>query len=704
MRCAALFLAAGVASGLSFGEKKQYGAQLQGVITKLEELKEEAVAQKKQAQTWITKFNAHALQFYHSKTEDLKNTNQAIASEEAKLARAEAAIEAAEAALAKLATQLSKIAADVKTINTVRKEEHDVFLTEQKEATAAIGACEKAVGILAPKAGNTAAASFLQKDMDSVKSALVQLEDAVPAKHRGGDWEAVSMMLELAQGVVSGSKQMPQGDTSAWQGGGPKRVIAIIEEVKQSIEEHLQEVRAAETANVSAFEMKESELKQNEKFANVEKDKEEQGLAEAQANKASAEGQLGGSGAGGLRQSAKDLKKHLADQKIVVDRTEKEYAAAQIARANEIKMIDQAISIISGKVTSKVVNEIQTTSLIQIRAEKKSGDIDLAKQEKLAKFLQEKGISFNSKVLIQMAQLAAASPFDKVIKMIKQLILKLTNEVSETQELSGWCDARLTAYKDAMEKAVDKVTQSQICLDAKTSESEGQSQTIEDVRSELKKATEELAELRSDYSESKTDSDQELADQKAASEGLSEAIEVLRSFYSDSDNQAALSTGNMDLSDETGNDSGGFAGDFAGAEGTGANQNSNTVEGGNRIMDFLENILADIKADMQERTTAAALAKTDFETTERDMIGEKSALQTQLQADIATLGRLKDKLADCKQDLEMGGDSKREQEEYYANVLEKKCVTSDVTFKERSEKRQAEITSLQEALEILENA
>lgn len=701
MRCAALFLAAGVAHGASYGEKKQYGAQMQGVVTKLEALKADAVKQKKIAQEWITKFNAHALQFYHSKTEDLKNTNTAIASEEAKLARAEAAIAAAQEAISKLETQLFKIAADVKSINTVRKEEHDIFLTEQKEATAAIGACEKAIGILAPKVAATGAASLLQKDVESMKTALVQLQSAIPAKHRGGDWEAVSMLLEMAQKA----SQPVQGEEFAWQGGGPKKVISIIEEVKQSIEEHLQEVRAAETANVNAHEMKLSELNQNEKFALVEKDKQEQALAEAQANKASAEAQLGGSGGGGLRPSAKALKKHLADQKIVVDRTEKEYATAQVARANEIKMIDQAIQIITNKVTSKVVSEIQSvTSFIQMRVEKRTSDIDESRQRKLAKFLQDKGISFNSKVLIQMAQLAAASPFDKVVKMIKQLILKLTNEVSETQEVAGWCDARLTAYNDALAKATDKITQSQICVDAKTSESEGQAQTIDEVREELKKATEELAELRSDYSEGKSESDQELADQKAASEGLSEAIEVLRSFYDSAENQAAISTSNMDLSDETGADTGGFAGDFAAAEGTGMDQNTNTGEGGNRIIDFLENILSDIKADMQERTTAASLAKTDFETTERDMIGDKAALDTQLQADIATLGQLKDKLSDCKQDLEMGGDSKREQDEYYANVLEKKCVTSDVTFKERSEKRQAEITSLQEALEILENA
>jgi len=290
------------------------------------------------------------------------------------------------------------------------------------------------------------------------------------------------------------------------------------------------------------------------------------------------------------------------------------------------------------------------------------------------------------------------------VKMIKQLILKLTNEVSEAQEISGWCDSRLTAYKDSLERAVDKITQSQICIDAKTSEKEGQAQTIDEVRAELKKTTEELAELRSDYAENKADSDSDIADQTAASEGLNEALDVLRSFYSNEENQAAISTGNMDLSDETGSDSGGFAGDFAAAEGTGMEQNTNTGEGGNRIIDFLENILADIKGDIQERTTAAALAKSDFESAERDMIGEKAHLDTQLQADVATLGQLKDKLSDCKQDLENGQDGKREQDEYYSNVLEKKCVTDDVTFKERSEKRQAEITSLQEALEILENA
>jgi len=389
-----------------------------------------------------------------------------------------------------------------------------------------------------------------------------------------------------------------------------------------------------------------------------------------------------------------------------VDRTEKEYAAAQIARMQEIKMVDQAIQIITSKVSSKVVNSMvqkSQASFIQISSSKAS-DVNLEKQQRLARFLREKGIGFNSKVLIQMAQLAAASPFDKVIKMIKQLVLKLTNEVQEATEVSGWCDTKLAEHAGKIDRAMSKQSTAKTCIDANNANSDDTASKLEDRTESLSKTVQDLADLRSDFSDLKSESETEISDQKSASEGLSEAIEVLRSFYENEDSTAAIGTGNMDLSDETGNDTGSFAGDFAAKEGTGVDQNTNTAQAGNSIITFLEEIFTEITVDIQKRTTDLKQAESAFVESEREMVGEKARLESFVRQDKARLKKLKDTVADCSQDLEMGKDSAREQNEYYANVIEKKCVTDDVTFKEKSEKRQAEITSLNEALTILENA
>merc|ERR1719478_321381 len=118
------------------------------------------------------------------------------------------------------------------------------------------------------------------------------------------------------------------------------------------------------------------------------------------------------------------------------------------------------------------------TSLVQLRSTASSMS---AAQQAVAVFLEDKAERTNSRILQLLAAKAAADPFKKVIKMIKDMITKLVEEANEEAEHKGFCD---------QEMGENKATR-----DSKTEEAALLKATIEELTADISKLGNDISSL-----------------------------------------------------------------------------------------------------------------------------------------------------------------------------------------------------------------
>merc|ERR1719443_2853325 len=105
---------------------------------------------------------------------------------------------------------------------------------------------------------------------------------------------------------------------------------------------------------------------------------------------------------------------------------------------------------------AKHLPSLAQVSLIQVRTLGSGSG-----REAAAAFLQRQAKSLGSRYLALAAARAAADPFKKVKKMIKDLIVKLMEEANAEAEHKGFCDTELATNKqtrDNLSADVDELT------------------------------------------------------------------------------------------------------------------------------------------------------------------------------------------------------------------------------------------------------
>merc|ERR1719375_2191053 len=165
-----------------------------------------------------------------------------------------------------------------------------------------------------------------------------------------------------------------------------------------------------------------------------------------------------------------DTKAALAeDEKFLSDLTAEcesksiEVENNQKVRQEELDAITQATEIMKSDSVSLIQGSPAMTSLVQLRSTAASMS---AAQQAVVVFLEDKAERMNSRILQLLAAKAAADPFKKVIKMIKDMITKLVEEANEEAEHKGFCDQELGQNKATR----DSKTEEASLLKAKTEE------------------------------------------------------------------------------------------------------------------------------------------------------------------------------------------------------------------------------------------
>merc|ERR1719269_514211 len=208
---------------------------------------------------------------------------------------------------------------------------------------------------------------------------------------------------------------------------------------------------------------------------------------------------------------------------------------------------------------------------------------------------------------------------------------------------------------------------------------------IAQLSSELEELSDQISSLNLALKEANAANDKAISDAKAAIPAVRSALKVLKDFYA----KASTATALVQQPSPAGDAPGSWDTPYTGMGGSSKG-----------VLGMIEVILADFVRLEQETSSSEAEAQSAFDKFSSDS-------QSDIDAKTAT-SKEKEALKLSKtRDLEdTGKDLKSTQKELdaalaYHDELKPSCVDAGVSFSERSQRRQEEIESLQEALKIL---
>merc|ERR1711953_381143 len=180
--------------------------------------------------------------------------------------------------------------------------------------------------------------------------------------------------------------------------------------------------------------------------------------------------------------------KYLDDLKATCSQKASDFESRQQLRTEELEAIAKAIEIISSSAVSGNADKylptlIQKKSFVSLRTDAQSQS-----QTHAAAYLKEQAKRLNSRVLLAVADRAAADPFRKVKKMIKDLITRLMEEANEEAEHKGWCDTELSTNEQTRKEKTEAVE----TLHAEIDQLEASIAKLTEEISDLTKAVAEL--------------------------------------------------------------------------------------------------------------------------------------------------------------------------------------------------------------------
>jgi len=503
-------------------------------------------------------------------------------------------------------------------------------------------------------------------------------------------WERLTKKLPASEAHVFTSllqkDAQPQAASTAFESsdatGGVQDAVG---KLKARIEGKRADLEKEETDHKFAFESLAAQLDLNTEQANNEIDEKTQSKAQRLADFESFTQEVESTSA-----TLKTDEKYFADLNVQCQTKSEEFDARQKMRAEELEAIAKAIEVMSGDTVSGAAEThlrtfVQTRSFALLRANVLAANERAAAVHRVAIFLQGRAEKADSRILAKLAaRVTETGPFDKVVEMIKDLIQKLTTEAAEEADQKSWCDAELKANKetrDAKTEEVNRLTARSDMLHSQIAQLTSELESLADQISELNLALKEATEARA---AEKAANDKAISDAKEAIPAVRSALKVLKDFYA----KAATATALVQQSP---------AGDAPGSW-----DKPYTGMGGSSkgVLGMLEVILADFVRLEQETTSSETEAQSAFDKFAGDSqadIDSKTATSKEKEAL---------KLSKTRDLEETGKDLKSTQKELdaalaYHDELKPSCVDAGVSFSERSQRRQEEIESLQEALKLL---
>merc|ERR1740130_2182038 len=396
---------------------------------------------------------------------------------------------------------------DEAAASEVRDMENVDFKATVSDYTESIDALNGAIHVLNKQTQDVAQGDFFLQ---------IQRSKLVPASAK----QALAAFIQQPDGLAVSA---PEANAYENQSGG---VIDMLEKLLREFKDKKTDLEQEEMKAAAAFSEIMGQLHNNKKAAANEVSKKTTLRAETEEAKAKAEGEKDKT----IQEKGED-QAYRAESDGLCNRKTQDFNARQKLRQEELDAIAKAMEIMGSKDVAGAGDKhlpglVQVSSKPALAQLRSSENTISPVQKQLAEFLAERAKDTNSALLAQVAQAAAANPFGKVKKMIKDLISKLVQEATEEAEHKGWCDTELTTNKQTRDKKTEEVN---------VLESE-----VEDLTATIAQLTQDISDLTADRSANKAKNGQTVADAKAAQTAVGDAMSVLKDFYAKAAEATAL--------------------------------------------------------------------------------------------------------------------------------------------------------------------
>merc|ERR1719215_2291987 len=563
--------------------------------------------------------------------------------------------------IAELNEDISIWEGDIKAATNVREIEKADYDAMHKDYSESIDALQRAIAVLKKQ-------SYDRKQ----KSALVQVSalqnlSLIPENAKKAIDAFVQQSGEDVQGLAVSA---PEANAYEFQSSG---VVEMLEKLLDKFIDERTTLEKEEMNSKHAYDMLMQDLKAQIGQATSDRDQKAESKAKKLQNKADANGDLKDTTTTKNADS-----KYLADLTATCEQKAADFESRQQLRADEIVAVEKAIEIISsgavaGNADKHLPAMLQTPSFAQLRS-----DLATQAQARVANYLQSRATKLNSRVLSALAERASSDPFQKVKKMIKDLITRLMEEANDEAEHKGWCDTELSTNEQTRKDKTDSVE----TLHAEIDQLEASIAKLTEDISELTKGVAELdaamAKATKLRTEEKAKNTETISDAGEAQTAVAQALTVLKEFYAKAAEATAF-VQQPDIFDEKYTGMGGESGGVVG------------------MLEVIESDFARLESDTK---ASEATAQKEYDEFMTDSKVDKSEKSTDIEHKTAKKQDESQALTEKNRDLE-GTQKELDAALAYFDKLKPSCVDSGVSYEDRVTRRKEEIESLQEALKIL---
>jgi len=655
------------------------------VIQLLNDLKDQTESEGAEEKKVYENFACFCKDKTKKKADEILASQTLIDDESARKEEQEGIRDARFATMAELNTEIDTLSAEMKAAE-------EAFLAEKAKREAVIADLRKA---------NAGLDGAIKAMGDSKPSALITMSAVVKK----------NLLIAEALGMTASQPKLTSllqadGDRYEFHGGAIMDTLnELLDEFKERLsdEEHeLAKVKKAHEALMKAKSDRVAAASDALEQATTEKDDAVKQVGEA--SKALAEESV----------TLADAQTYLKTMTETCELKAREWDQRSGTRAGELAALTKALEIMEGTVSEKdaaankraFLNqsgmvlkrpvssasfEDDSMSFVQVRSMQRVASLvrstNSGKRERVIAGLQSFSKKSKDAALFHFANRLKEGPFDKVKKLIAQLIERLLEESANEASHKGWCDSELAKARKARGYAHEKSEKLNAELEANEATRDKNQADVERLTDELAELNENLEEANTIRADEKATNLQTIKDGSEGSKAVKQALKILKDFYKGEHGVGGANTASVSFIQDPRHDmpevhSGPYQGNQGQSDG---------------ILGMLQVIATDFDRTVSDTKTAEKEAHRAHVKFSRESKVSIMSAETEKKNKENVVIKMKNAITqgmdDLKSEVELMDTAVKAIEE-----LKPACIDTGMSYEERKQKREEEIDALKTAL------